>query len=239
MTPKRLMLLGLCMAAVAAVLTYALQSMLGGGSGGSRAGSAQSNGARRGGAGPGAAMASKLPAGYRAITVGLRDAGSGAFLYPGALVDVLATIETSGRGGSQRDTMTVTFLQAVRVLAVNQETADSSIAASGDARRSANRFSVTLAVTPQQAAEVEYASARGAIGVSLRPDQDAESERGRVAAATARSLMPGAPEAAPADSAGDPTAVPAADAGSPWMWSVTVIRGDSTTRHDFPAPAAP
>jgi Flp pilus assembly protein CpaB len=238
MTPKRLMLLGLCMAMVAAVLTYALQSMFGG-NGAAGPGARQSNGARRGGAAPGAAMASKLPAGYRAITVGLRDAGSGAFLYPGALVDLLATIEGQGRGGNQRETMTVTFMQAVRVLAVNQETSESSSAASGDARRSANRFTVTLAVTPQQAAEVEYASARGAIGVSLRPDQDADSERGRLAAATARSLMPGAPEAAPSASAGDPAAVPAADTGSPWMWSVTVIRGDSTTRHDFPAPAAP
>jgi Flp pilus assembly protein CpaB len=239
MTPKRLMLLGLCMAAVAAVLTYALQSMLGGGAGGSRPGSAQTNGARRSGAAPGAAMASKLPAGYRAITVGLRDAGSGAFLYPGAIVDLLATIEASGRGGSQRETMTVTFLQAVRVLAVNQETSDSSSAASGDARRSANRFTVTLAVTPQQAAEVEYASARGAIGVSLRPDQDAESERGRLAAATARSLMPPVPAAAgSADSEAQAPASPS-DLASPWMWSVTVIRGGSTTRHDFPAPAAP
>jgi Flp pilus assembly protein CpaB len=232
------MLLGLCMAAVAAVLTYGLQSMLGGGSGGSGSGARQSNGARRGA--PGAAMASKLPAGYRAITVGLRDAGSGAFLYPGALVDLLATIEGTGRSGNQRETMTVTFLEAVRVLAVNQETSDSSLATSADARRGGNRFTVTLAVTPQQAAEVEFASARGAIGVSLRPDQDAESERGRLAAATARSLMPGAPDTAPAAIAGDQS-VPssASDPGSPWMWSVTVIRGDATTRHDFPAASAP
>ncbi len=185
-------------------------------------------------------MASKLPAGYRAITVGLRDAGSGAFLYPGALVDLLATIEGTGRSGNQRETMTVTFLEAVRVLAVNQETSDSVLGSSADARRSGNRFTVTLAVTPKQAAEVEFASARGAIGVSLRPDQDAESERGRLAAATARSLMPGSPDTSPAAVAGDQsTASAAADPGSPWMWSVTVIRGDSTTRHDFPAPAAP
>lgn len=226
------------MAVVAAVLTYGLQSMFGGGSGRNGSSVRDGNGARRSGA-PGAAMASKLPAGYRAITVGLRDAGSGAFLYPGALVDLLATIEGAGRGGSQRDTMTVTFLEAVRVLAVNQETSDSSIAGSADARRSANRFTVTLAVTPQQAAEVEYASARGAIGVSLRPDQDAESERGRLAAATARSLMSTAPESAPSSAGSDAPATSSQDSASPWMWSVTVIRGESTTRHDFPAPAAP
>lgn len=232
------MLLGLCMAAVAAVLTYGLQSMFGGGSGGNGSGARSSNGARRGT--PGAAMVSKLPPGYRAITVGLRDAGSGAFLYPGALVDLLATIEGTGRSGNQRETMTVTFLEAVRVLAVNQETSDSLLGSSADSRRSGNRFTVTLAVTPTQAAEVEFASARGAIGVSLRPDQDAESERGRLAAATTRSLMPGAPDTAPAAGAGDPSAPSAAaDPSSPWMWSVTVIRGDSTTRHDFPAPSAP
>jgi len=232
------MLLGLCMAAIAAVLTYALQSMFGG-NGSAGTGARQANGARRSAAAPGAAMASKLPAGYRAITVGLRDAGSGAFLYPGALVDLLATIDGEGRGGNQRETMTVTFMQAVRVLAVNQETSESSIAASGDARRSANRFTVTLAVTPQQAAEVEYASARGAIGVSLRPDQDAESERGRLAAATARSLMPQSSGPTQPSSGGSTPSSATADTASPWMWSVTVIRGGSTTRHDFPAPAAP
>lgn len=238
MTPRRLMMLGLCMAAVAAMLTYGLQSMFGGGSGRNGSSARDGSGARRGGT-PGAAMASKLPAGYRAITVGLRDAGSGAFLYPGALVDLLATIEGTGRTGTQRETMTVTFLEAVRVLAVNQETSDSSIAGSADARRGGTKFTVTLAVTPQQAAEVEYASARGAIGVSLRPDQDAESERGRLAAATARSLMPAAPESAPSAAGSDASTTATQDPGSPWMWSVTVIRGDSTTRHDFPSSPAP
>lgn len=144
--------------------------------------------------GSGAAIASQLPAGYRAITVSLRDAGPEVVLFPGALVDVLATVEMPGRSGS-RESVTRTLVEGVRVVAVNDEAVGGRIADSGDRRSSPRRPTVTIAVTPEQAAQVELASSRGQIGVTLRASDDVAGSSGSVAMATTQSLLGIAPEA--------------------------------------------
>jgi pilus assembly protein CpaB len=203
-------------------------------------------------AGSGASIAGQLSAGMRAITVSLRDTGPEVVLYPGALVDMLATLERPGRTADQRDTVTVTLLEGVRVLAVNDEAVGAKAAAEspGDRRSGSRKLTVTLAVTPEQAAQVELASARGTVGIALRPEGDRSAIAGSAATATARSIL-GMPEPAvgSAQAAAAPSSGPGPDASeatpqppttSPRraVWQVTVMRGDSTTTHEFPASGA-
>jgi Flp pilus assembly protein CpaB len=182
----------------------------------------------------GEAIANQLPPGYRAITVTLRDNGPAVSLFPGAVVDVLATIEVQGPGNSQREMVTRTVLERGRVLAVNDEAlgmkAPANTAASAiDRRTSTRKMTVTLAATPEQASAVEFASARGTIGIAVRADDD-----GTTAAATAPAPAPatpatGAQPAAPAA----PAAAAASGSSSSQTWDVLVIRGKDTERHSF------
>ena len=103
----------------------------------------------------GEAIANQLPPGYRAITITLRDNGPAVSLFPGALVDVLATVEVQGSGNAPRSMATRTVLERGRVLAVNDEALGVKLptGSSGTAaeRRSSNRrMTVTLAVTGTQ-----------------------------------------------------------------------------------------
>lgn len=218
--------------------------------------------------GSGAAIASQLPAGFRAITVSLRDAGPEVVLYPGALVDVLATVEAPGRSGG-RESVTRTLVEGVRVVAVNDEAVGGRTAESADRRTSPRRPTVTIAVTPEQAAQVELASSRGTIGVTLRSSEDAVGGSGQVATATTQSLLglvpeaPAAPAPKPAPTAPESTkespdkpvertpapaapvapAAPAAPAtpDKPRTWEVKVLRGgkDSTSHTFNEKPASP
>lgn len=121
-------------------------------------------------------IARQLPAGYRAITVILRDSASTVSLYPGASVDVLSTVDTGSAPGQARDTVTRVLVQRARVLAVNEDTGaarSASTQASADGTRTPSRRpTVTLAVTPEQAAQIEFASAKGTVGVVLRSEED-------------------------------------------------------------------
>lgn len=218
--------------------------------------------------GSGAAIANQLPAGFRAITVSLRDAGPEVVLYPGALVDVLATVDTTGRGGG-REPVTRTLVEAVRVVAVNDEAVGGRTAESADRRATSRRPTVTLAVTPEQAAQIELASSRGSIGVTLRSSDDTAGGSGSVAMATTQSLLGIGPEAPapapvpaqkPATTPGDaakepvekpadrpvaipttPTPAPPPAPEKPKTWEVKVIRGgkDSTSHTFTEKPANP
>ena len=87
----------------------------------------------------------------------------------------------------------------MRVLAVNDETVGGKPNETDDRRNASQRkLSVTPAVTPEQAAQIELASARGTIGITLRSDDDANPDLGQFATATTKSLMGiGSDEAAP------------------------------------------
>lgn len=192
------------------------------------------------GTGSGASIAGQLAPGMRAITVSLRDTGPEVVLYPGALVDMLATLERPGRTPEQRDTVTLTLLEGVRVLAVNDEAVGAKAPAEGpgDRRTTSRKLTVTLAVTPEQAAQVELASSRGTVGIALRPEGDRPSAAGSGASATARSIL-GLPN--PVDEPAKPAAAVAPAPAAPptpakperAVWQVTVIRGDSTSTHEF------
>ena len=137
--------------------------------------------------GSGEAIASQLEPGYRAITVTLRDTGPGVALYPGAMVDVLATLEVPIRGTSQKETITRTVLEGSRVLAVNDEAVGTRV--TSDRQQDQRRLSVTLAVTPDQAAQVELASTRGVIGITLRSSDESAAGKGGSTPASANTVM--------------------------------------------------
>ncbi len=139
--------------------------------------------------GSGEAIASQLEPGYRAITVTLRDASPGVALYPGAMVDVLATLEVPIRGTSQKETITRTVLERSRVLAVNDDAVGTRAVISTDRKSPVRRLSVTLAVTPDQATQVELASTRGVIGITLRSADEGSNVQSGAAPTSANAVM--------------------------------------------------
>jgi pilus assembly protein CpaB len=109
-------------------------------------------------------MAALVPDGMRAFTVPTPSAASGVagFILPGNKVDVLLTLE--GRRGS----VTTTLVQNLEILAVDQRTD-----APADNRIDPNHLrSVTLLVTPDQAAKLGLAQNKGALHLALRNHRD-------------------------------------------------------------------
>ncbi|MCB9684453.1 MAG: Flp pilus assembly protein CpaB [Alphaproteobacteria bacterium] len=105
-----------------------------------------------------------IPRGMRAMSLDISDGSSvSGFLNPGNYVDVLVTIEGDDDG---REAETVTLLQAVTVLAVNNRLGDST------AGEGSKKPSVTLAVTPDLAEKLTHAVAQGTVTLTLRNDID-------------------------------------------------------------------
>ena len=186
--------------------------------------------------GSGADIAAQLPAGHRAITVMLRDPIAASSLFPGATVDVLVTLDKAG-SGSNKESVTRTAIERARVLALNDDsgtrstTQSDSIMATERKPAQAKKVAVTLDVTSDQAAELELAASRGTIGLALRSSADTGS-----AASEARhqSMSAAAPESARPAAQTAVTAATRSAAAQPTIWGITVIRGDSTVKHEFP-----
>jgi pilus assembly protein CpaB len=109
-------------------------------------------------------MAALIPDGLRAFTIHTPSvaSGVGGFILPGNKVDILLTIE--GKRGS----ITTTLLQNLEILAVDQR-----IDAPADNRVDPNQLrSVTLLVTPDQAARLSLGQNKGALCLSLRNHKD-------------------------------------------------------------------
>jgi pilus assembly protein CpaB len=126
-------------------------------------------GARRG-------MAALVPDGMRAFTIHTPSvaSGVGGFILPGNKVDVLLTMEGK-RGG-----ITTTLVQNLEILAVDQR-----IDAPADNRVDPNQLrSVTLLVTPDQAARLGLGQNKGALHLALRNHKDDQL----VATAPARAI---------------------------------------------------
>jgi len=105
-----------------------------------------------------------IPRGMRALSINISDGSAvSGFLNPGNYVDVLVTID----GDEQRAAETVTLLQAVAVLAVNNR-----LGTTIESMDSKYKPSVTLAVTPELAAKLTLAVAQGVVTLTLRNDID-------------------------------------------------------------------
>ena len=104
-----------------------------------------------------------IPRGMRAVSVNVTDGSAvSGFLNPGNYVDILVTINDA-----EQRARTLTLLQAVSVLAVNNRLGGRAVESSGRVRPS-----VTLAVTPGQAEKLAHAQMEGDVTLTLRNDVD-------------------------------------------------------------------
>lgn len=132
-----------------------------------------------------------IPPGMRAVSLNLRDDASlSGFLVPGNRVDVVLTILPEGDNGGKQKQETLTLMQTVPVVAVNSEMLRDADAARKEAarlkaaeegkplpeaparRRAPVTPSVTVAVTPDDAAKLVHAGQLGQLTLTLRADND-------------------------------------------------------------------
>jgi pilus assembly protein CpaB len=126
----------------------------------------------------GRGLAALIPKGMRAYTIQATRVASNVagFILPGNRVDVLLTLRGTrddGTGGGS----TTTLLQAVEILAVDQ-----NLDAPADNKSNPNELrSVTLLVTPDQAAVLDLGQSVGTLTLSLRNPQDSDDAAPRPA----------------------------------------------------------
>ena len=118
--------------------------------------------------GTAAGLSAIIPEGYRAMTVKVDDAaGISGFIQPGALVDVVVTIDPEGSG--RQDPISKIVLQNIKVLA-NGQNIDKP-------ENEANSVkAVTLQVTPEQAEKLALAATEGKLQLVMRSQIDQGNE---------------------------------------------------------------
>ena len=207
--------------------------------------------------GTGQDMAAKMPEGMRAVSLALADHNRlEGLLYPGAVVDVLASFESAPDGtGRSPVRVSTPLLQGVQVLAVGAQT----VAATEDKSKPsapAQRL-VTLLVDPGQAKALQLASLQGSVTLVMRGPLDQKATEASPMAMADLVKFPSAPAAIPpvaappvavasntADTVPPPTKMgtrPAAEVGKPIPppgWEITVIRGSAREKVtvDLPPP---
>ena len=114
-----------------------------------------------------------IPEGMRAVSVTASriNTNVAGFVLPGSKVDVLLNLKASGRDDNTGGGSTTTLLQAVEVLAVDQQQ-DAPESHQFDPRALA---SVTLLVTPEQANVLDLAQNMGTLSFALRNASDVEN----------------------------------------------------------------
>lgn len=132
--------------------------------------------------GAGAQLASVLPHGMRAVSVPVSaQSVMGGFLYPGCIVDVLATFSLAYAEREAGQAVSTTLLQGVQVLAVQNISVISKpeLEKKGilEERRgtSGGAMTVTLMVDSKQAEALQLASENGHIMLAMRNPFDTKS----------------------------------------------------------------
>lgn len=138
-------------------------------------------------------LSSIMPEGKRAITVGVDTlTGVGGFVQPGDHVDILWAVKVPGPTPQEASIATLTLFQGVRVLAVGPSVYPVRPAGAQEAQQGGDRlekpFTVTLALTPQEASLLSFARQQGPVQLSLRPKGDAEP-RGPIPPADINALI--------------------------------------------------
>lgn len=126
-----------------------------------------------------ASLSGVTPKGKRAVTIGADLlSGVGGFVRPGDKVDILWTFQVPAPGGvgQKGELVTMTLFQNVDVLAVGSE----MLGKPPKKGEAPGAYSVTLALTPEEAQLILYAREQGQVQLSLRAQGD-ENERVAVA----------------------------------------------------------
>jgi pilus assembly protein CpaB len=128
--------------------------------------------------------------------------GVGGFVQPGDKIDVLWTLKVPGPSQQEAQAVTLTLFQGIQVLATGTRTTPTRPPpATEEAKAGAEKldkpFTVTLALSPQEAALLSFARQQGSVQLSLRATRE-EEQRVAVAPANITTLMEAAlgPEAA-------------------------------------------
>jgi pilus assembly protein CpaB len=111
-----------------------------------------------------------IPKGMRAVSIQTPNVSSGVtgFVMPGNKVDVVLTMHGSGHEDTSGGGRTITLLQNVTVLAVDQ-----NIEAPNENMMDLKQMrTVTLVVTPQQAQELDLGQNKGVLRLTLRNPLD-------------------------------------------------------------------
>jgi pilus assembly protein CpaB len=122
--------------------------------------------------GAGRGMAALIPSGMRAVTIQTPNVATGmaGFILPGDRVDVLVTLSSAGFDDSSGGAGTTTLLQNVEILAVDQRIQ----APSENLVDPRELRSVTLLVTPAEAARLDLGQNKGTLSLTLRNPADTE-----------------------------------------------------------------
>lgn len=115
-------------------------------------------------------LTSLIRPGYRAISIAV-DATSSVtgLVQPNNYVDLIGTFRfPDARGDSSLDTLTLTILQRVRVIATGTDMGILNPAARGQGFASRSYSTVTLELTPKEVEMIIFASQKGRITMSLR-----------------------------------------------------------------------
>jgi hypothetical protein len=127
-------------------------------------------------------MPSRIPDGYRAVSVKVDEASQVAgFLKPGCRVDVAAVMTV--RRNRQTETISKVILQDVEVAAVGQSL-------QGEEAGATVSRSVTLLVRPSEVPKLHLASSKGKIQLAMRNQQETG---GALASATEAEVLSGEP----------------------------------------------
>lgn len=195
-------------------------------------------------------LAAAVREGMRAVSLSLADADAlENLLYPGSVVDVLFSFKAPSGSANQADeTISLTLLKAVQVLAVEGRTilsTDEPAAPPVSSPRGLQRQMVTLMVTPKQAELLQLAQKFGAVSLAMRNPMDnqtpvvGEAMLSQLSEFFQRKVLPPAAAplvAAPAPQAQEPAHKSATSqpATAP-SWIMTVIRGGALSVQDFPS----
>jgi len=122
-------------------------------------------------------LAARIPRGMRAVSIVLSNhAITGGLLYPGCVVDVLASFKLPSRQHGRGEAISRTLLESIQVLAV-----ENTSIVSGEAAKKAymdegsspgKKLTVTLMVSPQQAERLQLAREYGTVSVAMRNPLD-------------------------------------------------------------------
>jgi pilus assembly protein CpaB len=180
--------------------------------------------------GSGRGMGPGIARGKRAFTIQTPNVASGVagFILPGSKVDVLLTVSGYGANDTTGGGSTITLLQNVEILAVDQRV-DAPAENKVDAKE---LRSVTLLVTPEEATKLDLGQNKGALHLSLRNPEDEQHVHATRATLADIGLVERVKEA-PKDAttqAAPPKAVPVTPA------QIRTLRGTSEGYIEFIAP---
>lgn len=133
-------------------------------------------------------LSSVVPKGRRAVTIEVDTlTGVGGFVRPGDIVDVVWTLAVPVQGQQQPEIVTMTLFQDVPVMAVardlhpprqaapaapSEEAVSEADAGMPPVPEEIVRYTVTLALPPQEIAFLLFAREQGRVQLSLRSKQD-------------------------------------------------------------------